>query len=474
MQRWTLTAAFLAWAAGAATSDLPTAPRGAPLEVLHVAVVPSSPVTGEPLTLLVTYVADRDTVGASAETVMTISIERQGEILARSQPEPVEALPGQVGHARKRLNVSAAGRFEVRVQLASGELTAERLVPLEVLPAVWVADGEGGAGGSRTAAPSHPPPGSSLAPLRVAGVDCAALEKSFVVALAGGASAEAARTLDSGAGCEWYGDAAIRLARSRRSDHEARCISFDIDALSAISRGDMQAAQQLIEQGMQSGCPVSAGVRQALQRRLDLKETEAQRPPSKGPSESDQIDIWRRLSFLAAWGQSVGPAGMAGPPPGGWSNPGAVPYLPPVATPDTGGGAPGPAGAGTEMDEQRCREIHCPVCETNLNLLGVSVSPECESCLGASADAIRGCTQGGGPAAGASSAGALPGAQGESGTCYVASTWSDPVRYAAACDGNDGPAVWKLASAGHFVVVLGPTTWDSCQRFIAAQGQAGW
>jgi hypothetical protein len=126
-----------------------------------------------------------------------------------------------------------------------------------------------------------------------------------------------------------------------------------------------------------------------------------------------------------------------------------------------------PAG----MSQAECEARFCPECRNSINLLGASVDPGCERCLRAHTNNIRACINGGD--------GSSPANPGNSGPpqgreCYVASTYDQPPRYAVACDGNDGPATWKLGTAGYFHVEFGPTSWDSCQQFMRSRKQRGW
>lgn len=112
-----------------------------------------------------------------------------------------------------------------------------------------------------------------------------------------------------------------------------------------------------------------------------------------------------------------------------------------------------------------------PECRNSVNLLGASVDPGCERCPRAHVNNIRACINGDG--------GASPAATGNNGPpqgreCYVASSYDQPPRYAVAWDGNDGPATWKLGTAGYFHVEIGPTSWDDCQRFMRSRNQRGW
>jgi len=123
------------------------------------------------------------------------------------------------------------------------------------------------------------------------------------------------------------------------------------------------------------------------------------------------------------------------------------------------------------MTQAECEARFCPECRNSVNLLGASVDPGCERCLRAQTDSIRACIDGSG--------GTSPVTTGNNGPpqgreCYVASTYDQPPRYAVACDGNDGPATWKLGTAGYFHVELGPTSWDSCQQYMRSKNQRGW
>jgi hypothetical protein len=141
--------------------------------------------------------------------------------------------------------------------------------------------------------------------------------------------------------------------------------------------------------------------------------------------------------------------------------------------------APGPA-AGRSRAE--CEDRFCPQCRKSVNLLGVSADPDCERCLKANARNIQACMagSGGNRTGGAVSdsnrtGGAVTGSGArQSGECYVASNYDRPPRYAVACNGNDGPATWKLGRAGYSHVVMGPTTWDDCRRFMRSKRQPGW
>lgn len=130
-----------------------------------------------------------------------------------------------------------------------------------------------------------------------------------------------------------------------------------------------------------------------------------------------------------------------------------------------------PVASPANMSRAECEARFCPECRNSVNLLGAAVDPGCERCLRAHTNNIRTCVNGGG-----ASAQVGPGRSGppEGRECYVASTYDQPPRYAVACDGNDGPATWKLGTAGYFHVEFGPTSWDNCQQFMRSRNQRGW
>jgi hypothetical protein len=133
--------------------------------------------------------------------------------------------------------------------------------------------------------------------------------------------------------------------------------------------------------------------------------------------------------------------------------------------------APRPATPTAGLSQAECEARFCPECGNSVNLLGTSVDPGCEHCLRTYAHNIRACMDGGGGTSPATTGNSDP-PQGRE--CYVASTYDQPPRYAVACDGNDGPATWKLGTAGYFHVEFGPTSWDDCQKFMRSRNQRGW
>ncbi len=457
-------------------------PQSPGLEIHEVSVAPYPPVTGRPLVLTVTFSAGRGTAGSAA---FTVAVEQQGRVLATSRPVDVALEPGRGGEVRKQFTAASPGRYTLRVRLAAGGVAAERTVPIEVV----------GAGGPGEVDCSHlkggvlgvdPASGRSACVCRAGSaanaagtecVDCAVAEGAFRAAAGRGDAAVAERIAAEVPGCPWATGARATVADLLRRRNEAVCAARELDIIQAVNTGDVERTQALIGGAMQEGCAVSAELRQALQRTMERKEAEAQearRRADQQAARAANADTWRRLANLSAWAMSVGPRGVGQAPPGGWTNPGAVPFLPPAGGPAGTAPAQGsaaPSGAG----EEECRKRICPSCASAVTLLGTSVSEECERCLAANAERIRQCVAGGGGAsAGPGGVAAVAGRTAGSGQCYVASTWSQPPSYAAACDGGDGPAVWKLAQQSYFVVVLGPASWAECTRFMRSKGVAGW
>jgi hypothetical protein len=116
-----------------------------------------------------------------------------------------------------------------------------------------------------------------------------------------------------------------------------------------------------------------------------------------------------------------------------------------------------------------------------LGLLTEGTTPACDRGL---KSRMPQCSGGGGSAAGPSSGAASDSAFSSGsgawatfewteptgdggGRCFAGATPTEPYRYAIACDGNDGSALYKLARGGHLAVVYGPASFTDCQRVLA-------
>jgi hypothetical protein len=53
------------------------------------------------------------------------------------------------------------------------------------------------------------------------------------------------------------------------------------------------------------------------------------------------------------------------------------------------------------------------------------------------------------------------------GRCFAGGTPTRPHRYAIACDGNDGSAIFKLAAGGYISLKFGPASFTDCQAYLA-------
>lgn len=480
----------------------PPATAGRPtIEVLHKALVPYPPVRGEPLVAIVAFVVKPAGGGTAPVPIdLTLSIEQEGRVLARSRPHRFEAMPFERSEARRSFTPAAPGDYTVRLRLECLGGATEALLPLRVTATAAEAaatarriDCTHLRGSAARIDPATGEPSCVCDPGTVRNasgtecVTCADAFRSFREATQRDDFGEAERILSDTPACAWPSSARDALEARRRLYQERVCAGAELEIMAALNADDLDRTSTLLSDATGRGCAVGPAFLTSFQRRLDQKRAAA-RAAADGARDrgrsSVSAETWRRLSSLAAWAQSVGPRGMGAPPPGGRAAPGAVPYAPPsprqASAPRTGTTFGPPSAQTSGASEAECRRRLCPMCETNVNLLGVSVSEECTRCLASKKTALADCMRGGPGSGGGGGGGAsVPGrraagapAAGEA--CYVGASWGEPPRYAVACDSGDGPGPWKLAGSGYNVLVLGPVSWKDCAAFMRARGVRGW
>ncbi len=123
--------------------------------------------------------------------------------------------------------------------------------------------------------------------------------------------------------------------------------------------------------------------------------------------------------------------------------------------------------------------------------MGVSANPSCDTCIKQNDEAIKSCTSAGtrprptrssiaGHTASTPSDSGRTGAEPsdsatDEGRCYVGHRPdSDPARYAVGCDGNDGAGAAKLMLHGYAEIMLGPTSWTDCAKYMRSRNQPSW
>ncbi|HQN09466.1 MAG TPA: hypothetical protein PK569_18030 [Thermoanaerobaculia bacterium] len=478
----------------------PPATAGRPtIEVLHKALVPYPPVRGEPLVAIVAFIVKPADGGTTAVPVdLTLSIEQEGRVLARSRPHRFEARPFEPSEARRSFTPAAPGDYTVRLRLECLGGATEALLPLRVTAAEAAATARRidcshlrGSAARIDPATGEPScvcdPGTMRNAAGTECVTCADVFRSFREATQRDDFAEAERILSDTPACAWPSSARDALEAQRLLYQERACAGIELEIMAALNADDLDRTSTLLSDATGRGCAVGPAFLASFQRRLDQKKATARAAADDARDRrrsAVSVETWRRLSNLAAWAQSVGPRGMSAPPPGGQTAPGAVPYAPPsprnASVPSSGTTSGHGSAQGSGASEVECRRRFCPMCETNVNLLGVSVSEDCTRCLASKKTAIADCTRGGPGRGGSGSGGAsapggrAAGAPAAGEACYVGASWGEPPRYAVACDSGDGPGPWKLAGSGYNVLVLGPVSWKECAAFMRARRVPGW
>jgi hypothetical protein len=308
------------------------------------------------------------------------------------------------------------------------------------------------------------PPGTELATDRPACLDCQGPQVAFMQAVEAQNYQMAQQAIQAASGCGWapYAQGQLR---------DFVCTEAEIRVLEALNAGGPIAAQGAIQQANAQGCAVSPQT-------LELVRMEAQPLPGHGsPPTSNGPDADEMMQMLGAVTQSL--IAMQGGDPGSIPSPGPSGTSTPMPAPGGGGGSAGSANPG-ESPEQCARRLCERECANAIGLLTEGTTAACDQCL---KRRKAQCTGGGGSTASPQSPGSdsafssgsgawavqewtMPTGEG-GGRCYAGKSYTRPYRYAIACDGNDGSAIFKLSFGGHPALVYGPGSFTDCQRYLA-------
>jgi len=304
------------------------------------------------------------------------------------------------------------------------------------------------------------PPGTQLSTARPACLDCAGLQSQFMATAQAQQYGAAQQVVTAAEGCDWAPSARAHL-------RDLHCIQLEMAVLGALERQGPGAARALIQSAQAEGCSVTAQTQGLVAAAGQPPPDSGWAPPPGSRSTADQVaemmaGVMATLSAVQGGGAG---ASTGSPPPG--------PSVP-------SGGRP---GGGSGLSREECKQRLCgQECANAIGLLTEATTAPCERCLKQRAAELDRCTGGG---AGSTGSGAATDSAFSSGSgawafpqwteptgegggqCRAGSTYTQPHRYAIACDGNDGSALYKLTVGGYPAMVFGPASFTDCQRYLA-------
>lgn len=225
---------FLAIFSFAATGQTPDSAGERPeIRVLHAAIVPYPPMTGQPLTLIVSFAIEDARSSSVFPMVFTVSVEQAGRVLAKSRPLHFDAPLTEVSEARKQFTAAGPGDYQLRARLESRGTVVEKLVPLRI-----PASSAESAATSRRMDCSHLP-GSATALDPVTGEPGCVCDPGKVVNATGTECVSCAAA-----------DGAIRSAMARKDFAVAERILAEVPACSwaALARSTLEIRRQIHEE----------------------------------------------------------------------------------------------------------------------------------------------------------------------------------------------------------------------------------
>lgn len=322
------------------------------------------------------------------------------------------------------------------------------------------------------------PPGTQLLPNRPACIDCMGNQNLFMSAIQAQNYAFAQQVVNASDGCEWASYAQVQL-------RDFICLQAEIQVLEALNQRGPGAAQNMITAAHAQGCGISPQTSDLVASAAQPPPTydlgsstdDMAPPPQRRPSAVDFMQMLNGVAQSLIAIQGGDPASMPGFSPPGSSGP-------PPAQPGGGSTSGGQPGGVSEPNIKECQQKLCESeCSDAIALLGQATTDRCQRCLdGRRAECASGSS---GSRSGSSNTGSAsdsafssgsgawaapewtePTAEG-GGTCYAGMTYYKPYRYAIACDGNDGSAMYKLVVGGHPAIIFGPASFTDCQSYLA-------
>lgn len=202
------------------------------IKVLHTAIVPYPPVTGQPLTLILAFVVEDPSSSGAIPVVFTVSVEQDGRSLAKSRPLRFDVTGYEVSEARKQFTSAGPGDYHLRARLECRGAVVEKLVALRVPASPAESDDTSrridctylpGSASVLDPSTGEPvcvcDPGTVINAAGTACVSCAKANEAVRAAMERTDFAVAEKILDDVPGCSW-----ATLARStleiRRQIHE--------------------------------------------------------------------------------------------------------------------------------------------------------------------------------------------------------------------------------------------------------------
>jgi hypothetical protein len=275
----------------------------------------------------------------------------------------------------------------------------------------------------------------------------------------------AQQAVQAAQGCGWAPHAQAQL-------RDLICMQAEISVLEALNAGGVAAAQNAIRTANAQGCGISPQTNSLVASVSQTPPSFNTAPPSRsGPSASEWMEM------LSGVTQSL--IAMQGGDPGTMPTYGQPATAGPTRSPPGGQATPGGQANPGETPQQCAQRLCERECADAIGLLTEGTTATCDRCLksrigecSGGSESFSGSSPGGGDRA-SSGSGAwadpqwtMPTGEG-GGHCYAGKSWTRPRRYAIACDGNDGSALYKLAVGGHPSVVYGPASFTDCQRYLA-------